>query len=99
MNSTQLFPLSEAVVNLLFNSILYRSELVMYEKDAEANILWILDMHYVMLKYSGTCWMTSECPNGGRVPTLFHMHLSSTFPGLFMVTIKILHRVANQFTK
>ena len=55
----------------------------------------------VMLKYSGTCWMTLiRMPlSGGRVSTLFHMHLCSTFPGLFMVTIKILHRVASQFTK
>ena len=28
------------------------------QKDTEANILWILDMHYVMFKYSGTCWIT-----------------------------------------
>ena len=36
---------------MLFNSTLYRSELVMYEKDSEANILWILDMHYMMLNF------------------------------------------------
>ena len=29
------------------------------EKDTEADILWILDMHYVMLKYSDACWITS----------------------------------------
>ena len=32
MNSTQSFPLSEKVVDLLFNSTPYMSELVMYEK-------------------------------------------------------------------
>ena len=61
MYSTQSFPLSEEVVHLLFNSTVYRSELVMYgkaENDTEANILWILDMRYVMLNYSGTCWIT-----------------------------------------
>ena len=28
------------------------------QKDTEANILWTLDMHDVVLKYSGTCWKT-----------------------------------------
>ena len=28
------------------------------QKDTEANILWTIDMHYVLLKYSGTYWMT-----------------------------------------
>ena len=56
MNNMQSSPLSEEVVHLLFNSTLYRSELVMYEKAERycSKNTVDLDIHYSKNQYIRT---------------------------------------------